>query len=107
MTEIIILSQNFVSANGDTCFIRDVDSSGNDIELKDPVSSAVACQALCRQNANCNFFVYGVTVQQNKCFLKSDKVTPLTTQTGLIFGQRACLGKFITFLTKTYNLALI
>merc|ERR1712088_506709 len=54
------------------------------------VSSAAACQELCNSNADCKHFTYGSTVYSGNCWLKSKKVTPLTSAPGLISGPKTC-----------------
>ena len=78
------------------CFNNDLDSYGNDIgsAIKD-VSSAAACQKLCNSNADCNYFTYGKTVYSGNCWLKSKKVTPLTSAPGIISGPKTCVGELV------------
>ena len=78
------------------CFNNDLDSYGNDIgsAIKD-VSSAAACQKLCNSNADCNYFTYGKTVYSGNCWLKSKKLTPLTSAPGLISGPKTCPSKLV------------
>ena len=78
------------------CFDHDLDSAGNDIgsAIKD-VSSAAACQELCNDNADCKYFTYGKTVYAGNCWLKTKKVTPLTSAPGIISGPKTCVGKLV------------
>ena len=84
------------------CFDHDLDSYGNDIgsAIKN-VSSAAACQELCNSNADCKYFTYGVTVYSGNCWLKSKKVTPLTSAPGLISGPKTCVGELVDKIIMT------
>ena len=96
-----ILSNEFYDVFSD-CFDHDLDSRGNDIgsEIKD-VSSAAACQELCNGNADCKYFTYGKTVYAGNCWLKSKKVTPLTSAPGLISGPKTCVGELVDKIIMT------
>lgn len=73
------------------CFDHDQDSYGNDVKEHKGIASAAACQELCNSNADCKYFTYGKTVYSGNCWLKSKKVTPLTSSPGLISGPKTCV----------------
>ena len=85
----------------DNCFVKNVDSNGEDIDIKigtsaDPISDVEACQKLCQQSDECMYFLYGKNFEHNGktfdvCWLKSTKTT-LTPYNGLVFGPKRCSG---------------
>ena len=77
------------------CFAHDQDSYGNDIKNHKDIASAAACQELCNGNADCKYFTYGKTVQAGNCWLKTKKVTPLTSAPGIISGPKTCVGELV------------
>ena len=80
-----------------------MDSIGNDIDIilgsfADPIKDAKACQKLCQQRRECEYFVFAKDFyianqgQRDVCWLKSSKAR-LTPFDGFVFGPKRCPGK--------------
>ena len=93
------------------CFTTNVDSFGNDVDIKlgtwfAPIGDAEACQQLCQQNTACNYFLYGKDFnipnlgRRDICWLKSAQTT-LTPYTGLVFGPKRC--QVVGNISNTYT----
>ena len=70
------------------CFIYDVDSPAYDVDYHSGISSKYACQEVCHDNANCEYFVFDFA--SGGCWLKSDRVSSFTTKEGIVFGPKSC-----------------
>ena len=84
-----------------SCFHVDQDYPDADIKNVADVKSAKKCQDICLVTDDCSKFSY-VTQNYNgkygkgirgKCFMKSNKTVPLTTENGVTSGPKACPGK--------------
>ena len=85
----------------DNCFEENKNSIGNDIDvllgtISDPIEDAEACQKLCQQRRECEYFVfakdfYTATLQGHRdvCWLKSSK-SSLISYNGFVFGPKKC-----------------
>ena len=85
----------------DKCFEENKNSIGNDIDvllgtISDPIEDAEACQKLCQQRRECEYFVfakdfYTATLQGQRdvCWLKSSK-SSLISYNGFVFGPKKC-----------------
>ena len=85
----------------DNCFEENKNSIGNDIDvllgtISDPIEDAEACQKLCQQRRECEYFVfakdfYTATLQGQRdvCWLKSSK-SSLISYNGFVFGPKKC-----------------